>query len=483
MSSRYFRHILETYLEECDAKQLSLEQLVRSASQMLHCQIGNDALSQENPHYFFFNEEYFNHQARKKPATVERMQEFIGTIFRVGSFGPELVIITLIYVNRLIGKLRIPLRDNNWRPVFMGCLMLAQKLWDDVPLWPCEFPKLWNALDVRQYNYLETKIHELLDYKLMVKPSLYWVFYFELSASRYLEMNNGEKSAPQKPWSQRKPQAIRRLDNYFLNKRYYRRHSSTVEDLLFEPPTLLERKLRKVQAYYESLDLEEMEKSIRMKHAYLYPPKPKVPTPIETNLSLDEGIPSHRSEGGGDVERPPFDKSSSAANSFTDYSGSSPNPPGSTSASSNNSTSVSYSVIPSASVTPSPELLLGPPSKPNNGQDTPQPEEVTGGGVGQQAWRALRAPEKETPGHSPDGAQGAPSVERRLSVTLTVPKFKPKARSRSPSANYSTLPQTSVPKLHLNALSRVNHLASPQGTSARLPSTNLTQQDRLLPFK
>ena len=68
----------------------------------------------------------------------------------------------------------------NFRCLWIISLILSQKIWDDNPLktcfWPFILPKFSNELLMN----LELKSLELLDYKLIIKQSLYAKYYFEL---------------------------------------------------------------------------------------------------------------------------------------------------------------------------------------------------------------------------------------------------------------------------------------------------------------
>lgn len=105
---------------------------------------------------------------------------FLQHVFEVGEFPPECAVILLVYVNRLIGLVNLPLTADNWKPVVMTALTVAQKVWDDNPLCNADFSILYPVLNVKQVNFLELRFLLLLEYKLTVSSSLYARYYFEL---------------------------------------------------------------------------------------------------------------------------------------------------------------------------------------------------------------------------------------------------------------------------------------------------------------
>jgi len=76
------------------------------------------------------------------------------------------------------GQLSLSMR--NWRCVWLTCVILAQKMWDDRPLKTSAFTQLVPPLEKKHLRNFESKALELLDYSIGVKPALYVKYYFEL---------------------------------------------------------------------------------------------------------------------------------------------------------------------------------------------------------------------------------------------------------------------------------------------------------------
>lgn len=69
---------------------------------------------------------------------------------------------------------------NNWRGMWLGCIILAQKVWDDASLRTSSFASILPGVTKSHLKALEVKIFMLLNYATNVKPSIYARFYFEL---------------------------------------------------------------------------------------------------------------------------------------------------------------------------------------------------------------------------------------------------------------------------------------------------------------
>lgn len=95
-------------------------------------------------------------------------------------YSTECNIIALIYLNRMSSVHGLSLSMKNWRCVWLTCIILAQKMWDDRPLKTSAFTQLVPPLEKRHLRNFEAKALELLDYAIGVKPALYVKYYFEL---------------------------------------------------------------------------------------------------------------------------------------------------------------------------------------------------------------------------------------------------------------------------------------------------------------
>eukprot|EP01006_Ploeotia_vitrea_P026491 TRINITY_DN59465_c0_g1_i1.p1 TRINITY_DN59465_c0_g1~~TRINITY_DN59465_c0_g1_i1.p1 ORF type:complete len:252 (-),score=119.31 TRINITY_DN59465_c0_g1_i1:116-871(-) len=212
------------------------DEIIMGVSTMLHCQMVRDIDSshvRKNKFPYFAEERYANVRTnRNKIPDAEKIFAWLSEVFQVGEFYAEVAVVTLVYINRLIGLVNMPLTASNWKPVTITALLVAQKVWDDSPLANADFSILYPVLNVNQINYLEVKFLLLLQYKLTVSSSLYARYYFELRSIS----DPYWSERPSKPWTtklaRRKPT---RQGDVALEKRIRRRKETpralTVEDL------------------------------------------------------------------------------------------------------------------------------------------------------------------------------------------------------------------------------------------------------------
>jgi hypothetical protein len=229
---------------------------------MLHCQMMRDMEASDKAKKmlpFFCEEQYTGKPVKDIPA-VKSISHFLKQVFEVGQFHPECCVISLVYINRLIGVTGVPLTQSNWKPVAISALVLAQKVWDDTPLINADFSILYPALTVKEINFLERKFLDLLEFKLAVSPSLYAQYYFELRSICEENANAAAQAAggmqPQQQQQQQQAAAaamakngggvnlplskslLRRVEirshlseEYQKDKHAYKRRSMTIEDI------------------------------------------------------------------------------------------------------------------------------------------------------------------------------------------------------------------------------------------------------------
>lgn len=138
--------------------------------------------------------------------------------------GTNIIIINTQNNNNNLG---IAFTLNNWKPITVTAIVVAQKMWDDTPLINSDFSILYPVLKVEQINYLERKFLSLLDFKITISPSLYSQYYFELRS--ILVESGATESAEALRLSHAK--RIHLTEIYQKNKQFYKSHTTTTDDM------------------------------------------------------------------------------------------------------------------------------------------------------------------------------------------------------------------------------------------------------------
>lgn len=173
------------------------EEVIFCASLVLHDWIreGEQSDQEENLVFSYFNEEnspIYQAQGENSRQTSKRRKREIpseDTIFQTmraihwcAQFSVECFVVALIYLERLVALTKVPVKVNNWRPLVLAALLVAQKVWDDRCLKNVDFTVFCPMFTLKEVNHLENTLLELLEYNVTISASLYASYYFELRA-------------------------------------------------------------------------------------------------------------------------------------------------------------------------------------------------------------------------------------------------------------------------------------------------------------
>ena len=101
-------------------------------------------------------------------------------MYECARFPSECLIVSLVYIERLVATSEVPILCTSWRPILLAGLILAQKVWDDRSLHNVDFSFFCPMFTLKEINHLEKKFLELIDYDVSITASLYAAYYFQL---------------------------------------------------------------------------------------------------------------------------------------------------------------------------------------------------------------------------------------------------------------------------------------------------------------
>lgn len=104
---------------------------------------------------------------------------FITWVFQSVKYTAQCNIIAFVYLKRIISSKRM-LTIRNWRALWIGAIIVAQKFIDDVCVRTSSFCEILPGVSRQQLKAVELCVFELMDYCGRIKPSVYAQFFFEL---------------------------------------------------------------------------------------------------------------------------------------------------------------------------------------------------------------------------------------------------------------------------------------------------------------
>ena len=130
------------------------------------------------------------------PPDPQSIFEFCANIMILTKMEKETIILSLIYIERLIFNTGFIINSRNWRKILFISLIIASKIWDDDSLENFHYSQIFTHLKVGEINLLERTFLELINYKSFVKFSEYMKYYFAIKNLAFKYNFNGEKMVP-----------------------------------------------------------------------------------------------------------------------------------------------------------------------------------------------------------------------------------------------------------------------------------------------
>ena len=108
-----------------------------------------------------------------EPQTI---YDFMADIIILTKMEKEVIVLSLIYIERLIFNTGLLLTSRNWRRILLTAMIISSKVWDDNSFENDHFSQVFANLGVNEINTLERIFLELINYKVYVKQSEYYKY-------------------------------------------------------------------------------------------------------------------------------------------------------------------------------------------------------------------------------------------------------------------------------------------------------------------
>lgn len=114
--------------------------------------------------------------------TLKEIGTFIKHVFARAQMESECIIMSLIYVERLLKATNglLQLQPSNWRSILFCSMVMASKVWDDLSMCNADFSKIWPELSLKEINDLELAYLSAVEYNVRVSAVSYAKYYFHL---------------------------------------------------------------------------------------------------------------------------------------------------------------------------------------------------------------------------------------------------------------------------------------------------------------
>ncbi len=130
------------------------------------------------------------------PPDPQVVFEFCANIMILTKMEKEVIIITLLYLERFIFNTGLLLTSRNWRRIIFTTMAIASKIWDDDSFENNHFAQVFKHLSIGEINLLERTFLEMINYKVYVKCSEYFKYFFIIKSIALKYNYNGVEMIP-----------------------------------------------------------------------------------------------------------------------------------------------------------------------------------------------------------------------------------------------------------------------------------------------
>lgn len=129
--------------------------------------------------------------------TSQDVMRFIRNVMDSMQLTTECVVIGLIYLELIMLKGKIEIRDSNWKPLVFTATLLASKFWEDIIWYNVDFVETLKIYSLKSINRLESEFLSLCDYNIYVSAEKYEQYLSQVRAMS-ISQDNLDRNLAQK---------------------------------------------------------------------------------------------------------------------------------------------------------------------------------------------------------------------------------------------------------------------------------------------
>jgi hypothetical protein len=157
--------------------------------------------------------------------TLTELESFYQDFFKRSQMEHDTIIMSLIYVERLIKDTNGHLcpSSTNWKSVLFSCMILASKVWDDLSMWNIDFSNVsaasgLSSFSLQRINDLEIAVLHCLNFNVRVPASEYAKYYFLI---RTMLIRSGLLEDSQLPLGRDSAEVLERRTNLYQDSKLH----------------------------------------------------------------------------------------------------------------------------------------------------------------------------------------------------------------------------------------------------------------------
>ena len=133
-----------------------------------------------------------------KPCSEGDVLKFMRKVFETMQLADECILVSLIYLEKIMTTSKIEIRFSNWKPLVFTSILLASKFWEDISFWNIDYVEALNFYPLKSINRMESEFISLCNYDIYVSAQLYSQYYNAVREA-FKKINSNKSSTDQSP--------------------------------------------------------------------------------------------------------------------------------------------------------------------------------------------------------------------------------------------------------------------------------------------
>ena len=148
-----------------------------------------------------------------KPCNEADVLKFMRKIFDKMQLATECILVSLIYIEKIMTKSKIEIRFSNWRPLVFTSILLASKFWEDICFWNVDYSDALNFYPLKSINRMESEFISLCDYNIYVGTELYANYFNNIKQQFRVGQEQNNELSLKEVYQKRLKQSFRGQEN------------------------------------------------------------------------------------------------------------------------------------------------------------------------------------------------------------------------------------------------------------------------------
>lgn len=112
-----------------------------------------------------------------RPCNEADVLKFMRKIFDTMQLANECILVSLVYLEKIMITSKIEIRFSNWKPLLFTSILLASKFWEDISFWNIDYSEALKLYPLKSINRMESEFLSLCNYNIYVSADLYANYY------------------------------------------------------------------------------------------------------------------------------------------------------------------------------------------------------------------------------------------------------------------------------------------------------------------